>query len=175
MQSKRLNRFVSFDFIRAIALIGILICHSCFESSEVTIIGFGRYLGATFNFLFLILSAFLLGASWENNGCPKYNMSYIQKRMSKLCRSYYPYLAVLFVFLYLSQDYFSWRNIISHTLFLPWFDKIDGYGHLWFLTMISICYVGCSLITKLPNFIFDKSLIYCILMGGIALTTLLIQ
>lgn len=134
--------------MRVIAIIGILLCHSCFEISS-SLFGFGKYLGMTFNFLFLTFSAFLLGFQWEKQNYKKYKLNFIWKRIIRLSRSYYPYLVVLFVFLYLSQNYFNWKHLVSHFLYLPWFDKIKGYGHLWFLTMIVICYLGSYLLTKI--------------------------
>lgn len=166
-----MRRIPQFDYIRVIALLGILICHSLFESADYGWLG--RYLALTFNFLFLILSAFLFGLVWEKKGRPSYNKNFLIGRIEKLSKIYYPFLAILFLFLYLSQDYFSVRNIVSHTLYLPWFDKINGYGHLWFMTMIVICYTGCYLISKVRfRFENDNLLIYSIL-GGVIMDYML--
>lgn len=141
-------------------------CHSCFDNFPA-LMGIGRYLGVTFNFLFLILSAFLLGSSWNNKGCPKLSFEYVGKRVAKLSKSYYPYLIVLFLFLYFSQDYFNWRNLMTHTLYLPWFDKIDGFGHLWFMTMIVLCYISIWVLSNLSKWAYrPNSLIYGALIGG---------
>ena len=43
-----------------------------------------------------------------------------------------------------------------HLLFLPWFDKLPGFGHLWFITMITICYIGIFAIARLPQSIVKK-------------------
>lgn len=144
------NRIIEFDYIRVISLMGILVCHSLLDS-WYPIEWLGRLLGMTFNFLFLILSAFLFGTSWEKKGSKKYNLEFIKTRIKKLSKSYYPYLVILFVFLYISQDFFSIRKIISHFIYLPWFDRIGGYGHLWFITMIVLCYIGCVIITRIPQ------------------------
>ncbi|MBD5214421.1 MAG: acyltransferase [Bacteroidales bacterium] len=141
------ERLAEFDYIRVVSLVGILVCHSLLDywtSYE----WLGRLFGMTFNFLFLILSAFLFGMSWEAKGYPVENGDFLKKRMYKLSRSYYPYLALLFLLLYLSEGFFSIRKIASHALYLPWFDKIEGYGHLWFMTMIMLCYVGCLVVTR---------------------------
>lgn len=159
------TRVVEFDYIRVLALIGILLCHSCFEFSTETV-WLGRYLGATFNFLFLILSAFLLGSAWERKGYPKYTIQFLSDRIIKLSKSYYIYLAILFIFLYFTQDYFSIRKIVSHIIYLPWFDKINGYGHLWFMTMIVICYISCYLSTKHDKPKGGNILSYSLILGG---------
>ncbi len=64
------NRIIEFDYIRVISLMGILVCHSLLDS-WYPIEWLGRLLGMTFNFLFLILSAFLFGTSWEKKGSEK--------------------------------------------------------------------------------------------------------
>ena len=146
----RSSRITSFDYIRVVSIIGILICHSLTDT-WLNAEWLGRLLGMTFNFLFLILSAFLFGISWENKNYEKYDVSFITKRLRKLSKSYYPYLVVLFVFLYLTQDFFSFRKILTHFLYLPWFDKVTGFGRLWFLSMIAICYIGCVAFTRFPH------------------------
>lgn len=163
---KESNRLTEFDYIRVFALTGILICHSCLLYSDIYS-SLGRYFGTTFNFLFLILSAFLLGFAWEKRGYPQYDYSFLKGRIRKLSQSYYPYLAILFLFLYLSDGYFSLKNIVTHLLYLPWFNKINGYGHLWFMTMIVICYFGCWLLSRFQSIFFKRnSLIYLILLIG---------
>lgn len=163
--SKIINRIPQFDYIRVISLFGILLCLSLFESANFGWVG--RYFALTFNFLFLILSAFLFGLTWEKKGRPSYNKGFLTTRIAKLSKTYYPFLAILFLFLYLSQDYFSVRNIVSHTLYLSWVDKINGYGHLWFMTMIVVCYTGCYLVSKVRSkFTNDNMLICSVLWGG---------
>lgn len=160
-----MNRILQFDYIRVVSLLGILLCHSLFESVHYGWLG--RYLALTFNFIFLVLSAFLFGLTWTKNGRPAYDRRFLKKRFTKLSRTYYPYLVALFIFLYISQDYFSPRNIISHFAYLPWFDKVEGFGHLWFMTMIMICYACIWILTKFVNArIHHKILIYSLLIGG---------
>lgn len=60
-----MNRLVSFDYIRVISILGIVLCHCCYGITGMSFLG--RFLGLTFNVVFLILSAFLLGLSWEKN------------------------------------------------------------------------------------------------------------
>lgn len=160
-----MSRIPSFDYIRALSIIGILVCHSCFLFSA-PVSAVGRYFAMTFNFLFLALSAFLFGLSWENKNRPVYGIAFFWKRIVKLSRSYYPYLIALFLFLYFSEGFFSWRKIITHTLYLAWFDKIDGFGHLWFLTMIVICYAGIWIYTLIPKKSALNILLFSVLMGG---------
>lgn len=148
------SRIAQFDYIRVMSLLGILICHSLLESYSFGWLG--RYFAMTFNFLFLILSAFLLGMAWEAKGFPKYNVGYFWKRVAKLSRSYYPFLVILFTYLFFTEDYFSIPKIASHFAYLPWFDKLNGFGHLWFLTMIVVCYLFCYLVSKVGEWLSVK-------------------
>lgn len=91
------NRIHAFDYIRAISIIGIVICHCCFAFSTTDWIG--RYLANSFNFIFLILSAFLLGMSWEKKGFPQYNINFVSHRIKRLAIVYYPFLIIMFTFL----------------------------------------------------------------------------
>lgn len=141
-----MNRIIQFDYIRVLSSLGILLCHSAHTNPNYGWLGW--FLGSTFNFLFLILSAFLLGMVWEKKGYESYGLGFLTKRIVRLSKSYYTFLVILFVFLYFNNGEISLRHIISHFAYLPWFDKIHGYGHLWFITMIIFCYLGCYALSK---------------------------
>ena len=54
-----MDRVKSFDFIRVVSMFFIFICH-CLMNFGSTL-WLSRFLGQTFNFLFIILSALLFG------------------------------------------------------------------------------------------------------------------
>lgn len=145
------NRIVSFDFIRVLSIIGILICHSCNKFPEYD--WFGFFCACTFNFLFLILSAFLMGMSWRNRGQKTMGISFLRSRLIKLSSSYYPFLIFLFLLLYFHGTHIDPHKYITHILFLPWFDKIGGFHHLWYMTLIVICYVSIIFLSKIFEYI----------------------
>lgn len=151
------NRIHAFDYIRAISIIGIVICHCCFAFSTTDWIG--RYLANSFNFIFLILSAFLLGMSWEKKGFPQYNINFVSHRIKRLAIVYYPFLITMFTFLSLVHYSYTIKDIIIHITFLQWFKKIDGFGHLWFLTMIVICYIFMYISIYINKYNWGKELI----------------
>lgn len=139
------ERIISFDIIRVIAIIGILICHSCNKFPEYD--WFAFFCACTFNFLFLILSALLMGFSWWKSRRLPYKKGFLFKRFVRLSSSYYPFLLILFLLLYFKDGTIDYHHIISHFLYLPWFDKILGFHHLWYMTLIVICYVSIYLYT----------------------------
>lgn len=58
-----MKRIVSFDYLRSISIVGIMMCHFCYNFSVA--FWFGSWCGGTFNALFIMMSALLLGMHWE--------------------------------------------------------------------------------------------------------------
>ena len=144
-----MKRIVAFDYIRTISIICIILCHCCYGIKGMEFLG--KFLGSTFNVIFLALSAFLIGLSWQKQNYPQYGISFVTKRLGKLANSYYPFIIIMFIFLTYTGYNMTIKDWLTHFLFLPWFDKLPGFGHLWFITMIVICYIGVFIITKLPR------------------------
>lgn len=149
-----MGKIVSFDYIRAISIICIILCHCCYGITGMNFMG--QFLGNTFNIIFLALSAFLIGLSWQKNSYPKYGFSFITKRLWKLAKTYYPFIIMMFAFLAYTGYSTSIKDWGMYLLFLPWFDKIPGFGHLWFITMIMFCYFAIFTITRLPKVVVKK-------------------
>lgn len=143
-----MNRIVAFDYLRAVAILGIVICHFCFNFVETTWLG--GWCGGTFNALFLMMSALLLGMAWRRKGKPKYSLDFLKHRFGKLSKTYYPFIVAMFIFCIVVGGYsIGVKDVLLHILYLPWFDKIHSFGHLWFITMIAICYVAVFGISRL--------------------------
>ena len=137
----------AFDYLRVLAVTGIVLCHFCFNWTET--MGFGRFCASTFNALFIGMSGLLLGIGWQNRGRGVLGIRFLHHRFSKLMATYYPFLVLMFLFLWLVAAYpVRCKDIVMHVLFLPWFDKLPGFGHLWFMTMIAICYVSAAIVSR---------------------------
>lgn len=143
-----MKRLVSFDYIRSISIIGIILCHCCYGVSGMSFLG--HFLGGTFNVVFLTLSAFLLGFAWERKQCKAYDIHFLKHRIIKLTYTYYPFLIFMFIFLTFTEYNVNMKDWLMHILYLPWFDKLPGFGHLWFITLIVLCYITVYLLSKLP-------------------------
>lgn len=112
--------------------------------------GLGRFLACTFNALFLGMSGLLLGLKWKANGGGRLPNNFLIHRLVKLAKTYYPFLLLMFVFYGVFTDYpLTVKDVVMHIAFLPWFDKLHGFGHLWFMTMIVICYVVVYVISRI--------------------------
>ncbi len=140
------KRIIVFDYLRVMAVTGIIVCHFCYNFPDA--VWFGKWCGDTFNVLFLMISAILLGLAWTRNGRPQYGKDFLKHRFVKLSCSYYPFIICMFIFCLLVGGFnISIRDVVMHVLYLPWFDKIPGFGHLWFMTMIAICYLAVCVVS----------------------------
>ena len=168
-----MGRIVSFDYIRTISIVGIVLCHCCCRIEGLDFLGL--FLGNSFNVVFLTLSAFLMGMSWQKRNNVGYGISFVFKRIAKLAYSYYPFIAVMFLFLVCTGYNVTIKDWVMHLLFLPWFDKMPGFGHLWFITMILLCYSGIFLASKLPVRILKETKCGVLLLLGAVASQLLVD
>ena len=143
------NRVVSFDVIRAIAIVGIVVAHQLLSKDGLFPIALGRWLGSTFSAVFLALSALLLGRAWHGKGRPVYGGRFLLHRFSRLVIPYWLFLTVFLMVAYATGHVFPVKDIALNYALLGWLAKIPGIGHFWFITMISICYVSIVLISRL--------------------------
>lgn len=141
------KRIFAFDILRVMAIFGILVCHSCFRWSGCEWIG--RYFAQTFNLVFLLISAFLIGIKWQDNRSPKLKLSFVWQRLRRLMTTFYPFLIIAFFILYVIDSLPSYGVAVSQFMFLSWFKPLPYFGQLWYLTMIVICYFLCYLISNL--------------------------
>ena len=143
------KRVVSFDVIRAIAIVGIVFAHQLLSRDGLFPLAFGRWLGSTFSAVFLALSALLLGRAWHEKGRPAYGGRFLLHRFSRLVIPYWLFLTVFLMVAYATGHFFPVKDIALNYALLGWLAKISGMGHFWFITMISICYVAIVIISRL--------------------------
>ena len=143
------KRVASFDIIRALAIIGIVLAHQLLTEDVPSLYAVGKWFGATFSVVFLGLSALVLGWSWVDKGKPVYGARFLLHRLSRLAVPYWLFLTIFLLTAYAQGHVFPWKDILMNYAFLGWLAKIPGIGHLWFVTMIVICYVACVVVCHL--------------------------
>lgn len=132
------GRIEFLDFTRAIAIIGILLCHSSLAIGE----GIGRYLGCCFNTVFFLISAILMGCKWSNNNYKPFNArTFLIHRLLRIYSSLIPFLFGIVILCILKNIDFAVHDIILDSIGLGWFGSLPGCGHCWFVTGILICYI----------------------------------
>jgi len=95
--------------------------------------------------IFLVMSGFLSGAKNIPNYCDWYT-----KRFKRILKPYYIYLIIIIpVFLIFNGNNISSVQIIYYLLILQGVSgSISGLGHLWYITLIDICYLITPIIFK---------------------------
>lgn len=135
-------RDFAFDWMRCTSIILIVLSHFLmFGGGGNSILWLGHYFGVVFSIVFICISALLYGIKWHKNGKEPFHVeSFMIKRFVKIAASLYPYLLILLCFYICFSVPISIRKFVTNFLFLCWFDKMPDNGHLWFVTMIWICY-----------------------------------
>lgn len=142
-----MKRILSFDGIRAVAILGIVACHLCYATGHGVL---GQYLGGSFNIIFFMISSLLIGLSNKEKSdmCRggDSSLGFIGRRVIRLESSLFPFLCICSV-IYLSMGVdFSAKAFIENVFMLGWFARLPGLGHLWFVTMILACYFMFSVL-----------------------------
>jgi len=146
-----------------------------FGGCDDSVLWLGHYLGDVFSIVFICISALLYGLKWQMNGNkPFLTKSFMIKRFVKIAASLYPYLIALLCLYICFSIPFSIRKFASNFLLLCWFDKIPTNGHLWFVTMIWICYASLCVSSKIQKKGKEKLISLCLFMvGAIAMQLIL--
>lgn len=140
MLTKQESVFVSIS--RVLAMLMIVACHilQAYDNNWAYVFNDGVQ-------MFFLLSGFLYGR--------KDDIKYRNFLLSRLKKVYFPYLiyfaiTVLCLTLF-SKVQISWNQIVVYVLNLQGFvgKPIEGLNHLWFLSVLMLCYVLTPVIKKL--------------------------
>ena len=143
------NRINALDYVRVVAITMILMCHY-FLFSELNN-GISRYFAGTGNMLFFLVSAVLFGYKYRIEKQDFRGIAFIKKRTMRLGASVWPFLLISVVLYLVFKIPFSWVNVGLNFLFLGYFGRLPGNGHLWFLTVLMACYLELVLLMKLKE------------------------
>lgn len=136
------KRIQSFDIARCFAIIVIVTCHFLLFGGIAHYADIGKYLGGIGNFLFFAISALLFGLRYQSKGKEVFEAKkFLKKRFVRLFASLWPFLTIMLVFYWIMEVKFSPQKAMMNFIGLGWFAKLPNMGHLWFVTMIAICYI----------------------------------
>lgn len=154
-----------YDGIRAIAILSIVACHLCYGIDTMSPLG--QYLGGTFNFVFFMLSALLIGESINKCKISRGGVDrrkFLKKRILRIVPDLWIFLTVYLLIRVISEQAVDYKAFAMNYAMLGWFKKLPYCGHLWFVTMIMFCYV---LFVSLINIADKKKAIVFLLVGCI--------
>lgn len=150
------QRFYSYDGIRVIAAITIILCHYLFYSGAN--VNLAPYLGGGGNYVFFTLSALIFGQKWKSCNMKPFNpKGYLKRRVIRLGSSLWPFLLIVLGSFIACDIHVPWVRFLFNFAFLGHLAKLPGYGHLWFLTILMACYVEFLILSRIK--IEDKLLI----------------
>lgn len=137
-----MQRDTTIDFTRAVAIIIIVTCHFLHFGGLGYLSSLGGYMGYVGNFIFFAISAILFGLKYEQKGASAFEtMPFMKKRLVRLFASLWPFLTVILsIYAYIGVE-FSPIKAAMNFMGLCWFAKLPNIGHLWFVTMIVLCYL----------------------------------
>lgn len=164
-----MKKNVNIQLIRIISMFFILFCHFCNEMHNK----YGNILGQFFNvgvFIFLFISGYLFGKKEIKNIKEWY--------IKRFCRIFIPVwiwtIIINIVYLIKGQE-ISLIGVISYVFNLQgFFGATEGLEHLWFLSLIMICYLITPILEKLRN-MTSSSFKYLIVLVGIVIVSILVS
>ena len=134
------------SIIRVMAMILIVSCHITqgYDQQIAFILNVGVQ-------IFFLISGFLYGKVEISSA-----MDFYKKRVVKI---YIPFIVVVLLFASLyaifGVEQVSWKQLIPYVFNLQAFAKaIEGFNHMWFLTVIMICY----LVTPIAKYLLKNKL-----------------
>lgn len=125
--------------------------------------GISRYLAGGGNILFFLLSAILYGMKWSKNEQTFAAKEFLKKRIVRIGVVLWPFLICLYAAFLLFNVDVPLNTVMANFLFLGAFMKLPGNGHLWFLSVIMMCYVEYVVLSRIRTgrfFLLLLSIIY---------------
>ena len=163
INEEKMKRNPKFDNVRVTAIFIIVLGHFLVYCTPHS--GIGRYCGGGGYSLFFFLSALLYGLKWHSNGKQRFEtLPYMRKRIIKLGSSVWPFLAILIILFMLMGVDFSPVSAVLNFCFMGYLWKLPGNGHLWFLTIIMLCYMMFSFLSRVK---VSNMVLYGIMLVGL--------
>lgn len=142
-------KFDNLDILRAISIVCIIFGHGCLQLNYEPL---GRFCGYLFVQIFFLVSAFLLGLKY---GESPLNMKFLVKRWKRLSVVYYPFLFISMAIVMLIGGTITIKNVFTHFLYVNYFVQDSmcdiAFGHLWYISMMMLCYVMLVVLCGLPQ------------------------
>lgn len=136
----------SIQYLRVISMLMIVLCHIVQQSTNPYIQITSQFFSVGV-FIFFAISGFLYGGKKLDNGENTYKSWYIN-RWQKVLWPFYIFLIFLLLIYIILQKPIELKNWLFQFLNLQGLEiYVNGAEHLWFLTILAVCY----LITPLLN------------------------
>ena len=137
------NKNFAIQIIRVLAMLFIVICHLCNESKNSMISSLGQFFNIGV-FIFIFISGFLYGNKNIDN-----NSKWLFNRLKRIMIPIYIFI-LFFIFLTsFITEIFHYKFLFIYLFDLQYFlGSVKNAGHLWFCSVIVICYLLLPLMNK---------------------------
>lgn len=139
------NKDVSIQMIRILSMTSIILCHLVQELNNSTIAKTGQFFNVGV-YIFLFLSGWLYGQKSIQNA-----FSWMLGRVKKVLVPMWIFMLFLFG-IHAYQETMKLKYIpiyLSNTQY--WLGKIGGGAHLWFISVIFLCYLVTPFLQKIKK------------------------
>lgn len=140
--STLVEKNLGISIARVVGMFSIILCHLFNESLRFS------FLGQLFNvgvFVFLFISALLYGKKIIGN-----TKEWLLKRGKKILIPFYIFMIFLFVVRFILYGTLEWKSYAIYAFNIQGFVAgVTGAGHLWFLTLIMLCYLVTPILDKM--------------------------
>ena len=165
-------RNYTIDFIRVLAMMGVISDHYLQRTSSNILINTGLCMGGVSVAIFIVISAYLYGVKWRKQRCEGFDVvKFLKKRFLRI---FIPLWLMLFVAVllewYVTHDV-SGDVVLFNFLGLGWAKPLGGQGHLWYITMTLIVYL---LVLVISRGRLDKIPMWGYLLGFMGLSVFII-
>lgn len=146
MKSKKryMKQDNSIILLRVFAMILILVCHIVQENSNTYVKMTAQFLNVGVS-IFILISGYLYGIKKINENYEQW----IIKRAKRILILLYIFMAYLLIIYLIKGSNISIFNWIAYILNLQGFQiYVHGAEHLWYLTVIMICYLITPILDK---------------------------
>lgn len=143
------QRNYSLDWIRVIAMFGVMFDHYICSFGSKILNNIGLQIGGVSVTMFFVISAFLFGIKWENDEHKAFSpIVFLRKRCTRIFIPLWLTLLLIVPIEYFLKDRFEISTILLNAIGLGWSRPFVFSGHLWYITMLIILYVCFFVISR---------------------------
>lgn len=153
----------SIQIIRIVAMMFIVICHLFQKMPNRLLIMSAQFFNVGV-FIFLFISGYLYGKKNIDN-----YKEWVKRRFKTILIPMYIFIIILFI-IFCFKNIFNIKFLFVYLFNIQYFlGGIPETGHLWFLSIIVICYIILLCINKYKKFFTEKSKLILFLITLIAI------
>ena len=136
-----MNKLNGIALVQIISAMMIVNYHT--SSLDIPMLSLIAKFGFIFNTMFVFLSGFLLARSLSATSTPSYKL-FIHKRFNRIYPSFHIALMLIsLIYLLLGQEFTISSLLLAFTGFAYFFGDNTFGVHLWFVSVILVCYLVC--------------------------------